>query len=324
MKSKLIRNGLFVLLIPALIMAMLAGCANLPAANAPAGNPETSADTADVPAAEQGPIRVASKDFTEQFILGEMYALLLENAGYQVERKINLGGTPIAQQALINNEIDLYPEYTGTGLLTVLQMPVMNDPKAVYDTVKQAYEEQFQLTWLDPAPMNNTQALAMTQERATELGITTISEMVAVADQLVLVGPPEFAEREDGLPGLQGAYGDFEFANFLAVDPGLRYQAIVNGEADVTVAFGTDGELAAYNLVTLEDDQNLWPPYQVAPVVRQELLTAQPEVATVLNALAPLLTDDTMRQLNNQVSGESQEPADVARAFLVDQGLIEQ
>ena len=324
MKSKLIRNGLFVLLIPTLIMAMLAGCANLPAANAPADNPETSADTADAPAADQGPIRVASKDFTEQFILGEMYALLLENAGYQVERKINLGGTPIAQQALINNEIDLYPEYTGTGLLTVLQMPVMNDPQAVYDTVKQAYEEQFQLTWLDPAPMNNTQALAMTQERATELGITTISDMVAVADQLILIGPPEFAEREDGLPGLQGAYGDFEFANFLAVDPGLRYQAIVNGEADVTVAFGTDGELAAYNLVTLEDDQNLWPPYQVAPVVRQELLTAQPEVATVLNALAPLLTDDTMRQLNNQVSGESQEPADVARAFLVDQGLIEQ
>jgi len=324
MKSKLIRNGLFVLLMPALLITMLAGCANLPAANAPTGDTDTAADTTDAPAADQGPIRVASKDFTEQFILGEMYALLLENAGYQVERKINLGGTPIAQQALINNEIDLYPEYTGTGLLTVLQMPVMNEPQAVYDTVKQAYEEQFQLTWLDPAPMNNTQALAMTQERATELGITTISDMAAVADQLILIGPPEFAEREDGLPGLQGAYGDFEFANFLAVDPGLRYQAIVNGEADVTVAFGTDGELAAYNLVTLEDDQNLWPPYQVAPVVRQALLTAQPEVATVLNALAPLLTDDTMRQLNNQVSGESQEPADVARAFLVEQGLIEQ
>ncbi len=268
-------------------------------------------------------IRVASKDFTESFILGEMYAQLLEDAGFPVERKINLGGTPVVQQALLNNEVDLYPEYTGTGLLTVLQLPVMTDAEEVYQTVKDAYAEQFNLTWLDAAPMNNTQALAMTRARADELGITTISDLAGQADGLILAAPPEFTEREDGLPGLQQAYGDFSFQNVLAVDPGLRYQALMNGEADVVVAFGTDGELAANDLVVLEDDQGLWPPYQVAPVVRQELLDANPAIADVLNRLAPLLTNETMQRLNYEVSGNQREPADVAREFLTSEGMID-
>ncbi len=267
-------------------------------------------------------ITVASKDFTEQFILGEMYALLLEDAGYTVNRKLNLGGTPVAHQALLDGEIDVYPEYTGTGLLTVLKKEVMNDPQAVFDVVKQAYAEQFSLVWLEPAPMNNTQALAMKRDRAAALGITTFSDLVANASQLVLIGPPEFAEREDGLPGMKKLYGDFEFANYLAVDPGLRYQAIVNGEADVVVAFGTDGELAAYDLVALEDDKGLYPPYQVAPVIRQAALDNNPEIATVLNRLAPLITNEVMQRLNNEVSGNGREPIDVAREFLVAQGLI--
>lgn len=267
-------------------------------------------------------ITVASKDFTEQFILGEMYALLLEDAGYKVERKLNLGGTPVAQQALLDGAIDVYPEYTGTGLLTVLKMDVMSDPQSVYNAVKQAYQDQFNLVWLNPAPMNNTQALAMTKARAAELGITTFSDMVANANQLVLIGPPEFAEREDGIPGLKRVYGDFAFKNFLTVDPGLRYQALLNGEADVVVAFGTDGELAAYDLQSLVDDKGLYPPYQVAPVIRQAVLDANPEVADILNKVAPLLTDATMQRLNNEVSGNGREPADVAREFLVQQGLI--
>lgn len=272
---------------------------------------------------ERPTVVVASKDFTEQFILGEMYALLLEDAGYDVERKLNLGGTPVAQAALLNGEIDVYPEYTGTGLLTVLGRDVMSDPQAVYNTVRDEYQAQFNLVWLEPAPMNNTQALAMTRERSQELGITTFSDMVAMADQLVLVGPPEFAERQDGIPGLQEVYGDFEFRDFLAVDPGLRYQALQSGEADVVVAFGTDGELAAFDLVSLEDDKGLYPPYQVAPVIRASVLEASPEIAGVLNEVAPLLTDETMQRLNNEVSGEQREPVDVAREFLVDQGLID-
>lgn len=268
-------------------------------------------------------VTVASKDFTEQFILGEMYSLLLEDAGYTVERKLNLGGTPVTHQALLDEEIDIYPEYTGTGLLTVLKLGVMSDPQAVYDEVKADYAEQFSLVWLDPAPMNNTQALAMTKERAAELGITTFSDMVAHADELVLIGPPEFVEREDGIPGLKRVYGDFEFADILTVDPGLRYQALLNGEADVVVAFGTDGELAAYDLLSLQDDKGLYPPYQVAPVVRQAVLDEHEDIAEILNSLAPLLTDATMQRLNNEVSGNGREPDEVAREFLIEQGLID-
>ena len=299
-----------------LLVSMLASCVTPPTGGTAGAGGTTPAG------ASKGTVTVASKDFTEQFILGEMYALLLENGGYTVVRKINLGGTPVAQQALLNSEIDVYPEYTGTGLLTVLKLPVMSDPKAVYDKVKSEYESQFKLTWLDPAPMNNTQALAMTKARATELGITTFSDMVAKASELTLVGPPEFAEREDGLPGLKKVYGDFELKSYLPIDPGLRYQALTSGQADVVVAFGTDGEIAANDLVLLKDDKGLYPPYQVAPVIRQAVLTEHADIADILNKVAPLLTDETMQKLNNEVSGNKREPADVAKEFLTAQKLI--
>ncbi|MFS8781623.1 quaternary ammonium transporter [Synechococcus sp. R55.6] len=268
------------------------------------------------------PIIVGSKDFTEQFILGEMYALALEAAGFTVERKLNLGGTPVAHAGLLSGEIDLYPEYTGTGLLTVLKLPTSGDPAEVYATVAREYESRFRLIWLDPAPMNNTQALAMTRTRAAELGIATISDMVAKAGELVMIGPPEFQAREDGLPGIQAAYGNFRLKAYKAVDPGLRYQGLVNGEADVAVAFGTDGEIAAFDLVLLEDDKQLFPPYQVAPVVRKDTLEANPGIAAALNALSPLLTDEVMQRLNYEVSGNRKEPAEVARAFLVEAGIL--
>ena len=271
---------------------------------------------------ESTTIRVGSKDFTEQFIIGEMYALALENAGFSVERKLNLGGTPVAQAGLLSGEIDLYPEYTGTGLLTVLKLPASSDQQAVFDTVASAYQEQFNLVWLDPAPMNNTQALAMTQEGAATHGIRTISDMAAKASELRMIGPPEFEVREDGLPGIKAAYGDFTLQQYIAVDPGLRYKGLVDGEADVSVAFGTDGEISAFDLVLLEDDRQLFPPYQIAPVVRQEALDANPGMADALNALAPLLTDETMQQLNYEVSGNQREPADVAREFLTQAGLL--
>lgn len=268
-------------------------------------------------------IRVGSKDFTEQLILGEIYALVLEDAGYPVERKLNLGGTPVAQAALESGDIDLYPEYTGTGLLTVLKAEASSDPAAVYETVSTQYKEQFNLVWLQPSPMNNTQALAMTAEKSRELGITTLSDFVAQAGDLTLIGPPEFEVREDGLPGLQVAYGDFQLQAYKAVDAGLRYQGLIDGEADVAVAFGTDGEISAFNLVVLEDDRQLFPPYQVAPVVRQELLDANPEVQSVLDDLAPILTDEVMQSLNYQVTGEAQEPEAVAQQFLVEYGWLE-
>lgn len=272
---------------------------------------------------ESGAIRIGSKDFTEQLILGELYALVLEDAGFTIERKLNLGGTPVAQAALESKDIDLYPEYTGTGLLTILKAPASSDAAAVYDTVAAQYKERFDLVWLDPAPMNNSQALAVTQETAAALGLETISDFAAQASNLVLIGPPEFAEREDGLPGLKAAYGDFQLKDYKAVDAGLRYEGLVQGEADVAVAFGTDGEINAFNLVLLEDDRQLFPPYQVAPVVRAETLETNPEITTVLNQLAPVLTNEVMQTLNYQVSGEGQEPADVARSFLVASGWLD-
>lgn len=272
--------------------------------------------------AGNAPIKVGSKDFTEALIVGEMYALALEKAGLPVERKLNLGGTPVAQAALQSGEIDLYPEYTGTGLLTILKEPALSDPKQVYDKVAAGYKQKYELIWLDPAPMNNMQALAMTQAKAEKLGIQTFSDLVAKASSLTMVGPPEFEVREDGLPGLKAKYGNFQLKEYKAVDSGLRYKALTDGEADVAVAYGTDGEIAAFKLVVLQDDKKLFPPYQIAPVVRQQQLEANPKIAAALNAIAPKLTTETMQKLNYEVSSNKREPAEVAKEFMTQQGLL--
>jgi osmoprotectant transport system substrate-binding protein len=267
-------------------------------------------------------IKVGSKDFTEQFILGEMYALVLADQGFKVERKLNLGGTPVAQAGLQSGQIDLYPEYTGTGLLTVLKEPAQSNQKQVFNTVAKGYKEKFNLVWLEPAPMNNAQALVMTQEGSKKYGIKTISQMVAKASQLTMIGPPEFEAREDGLPGLKKAYGEFKLKKFIPADPGLRYKTLNNAQADVAVAFGTDGEVSALKLVVLEDDKTLFPPYQVAPVIRQETLDQNPGIRDALNTLSPKLTTETMQRLNYEVSGKQREPAEVAKEFLTQQGLL--
>lgn len=270
------------------------------------------------------PIVVGSKNFTEEFILGHMYALMLEAAGFEVEREIGLGATPIAHAALVEGEIDLYPEYTSTALITVLQADPINDREAVYRAVSEAYAEDFDLVWLDPSPFNNPQALATRKDVSAELGMTTYSELAEVADQLTIGGPPEFFEREDGLPGLQAAYGGFDFAETRQLDPGLRYEALVNGDIDVVLAFGTDGQISGFDLVLLDDDQGFFTPYPVAPVVRGDVLRAEPGIAEVLNTLAPRLTNEIMQVLNWSVDGpDKREPEDVARDFLIAEGLIE-
>jgi osmoprotectant transport system substrate-binding protein len=290
--------------------------------------------------AQEGPVRIGSKDFTEQLILGEMYALLLENAGIATEKQLNLGGTQVAQEALLAGEIDLYPEYTGTGLTVVLGMPIdavaqatpvegmPDDAEAdtidqrVYDIVSEEYLEQFDLVWLDESAFNNTQALAVKRAFAEEQGVSTISELAEIAGDLAIVAPSDFVERPDGLQGLQEFYG-MEFGEVLSVAPGIRYQALEEDQAQVVLAFGTDGQVAGLDLVLLEDDKGLWPPYHVAPVVRNDTLTANPGIADALNPVAPLLTDPVMSALNWQVDGpEKLEPIDVARAYLEEQGLL--
>jgi osmoprotectant transport system substrate-binding protein len=290
--------------------------------------------------AQDGPIRIGSKDFTEQLILGEMYALLLENAGLTVERRLNLGGTQVAHEALVAGEIDLYPEYTGTGLTVVLGMPIdavanatpvggtpddaagQTIDQRVFDIVSDEYLEQYDLVWLDESAFNNTQALAVKRALAEERGISTISELAEIAGELTIVAPSDFVERPDGLQGLQEFYG-MEFGNVLSVAPGIRYQALDEDQAQVVLAFGTDGQVAGLDLVLLEDDRSLWPPYHVAPVVRNVTLNANSDIADVLNPVAPLLTDQVMSSLNWQVDGpDGEEPEDVARAFLEEQGLL--
>ncbi|HEX8683191.1 MAG TPA: glycine betaine ABC transporter substrate-binding protein, partial [Ardenticatenaceae bacterium] len=144
---------------------------------------------------EGGPIRIASKGFTEAFIIGEMYALLLESAGFTVERNLGLGTESVIHEAMLQGDIDLYPEYTSTGLLSILQMEAPSmDRQQIYTAVKEGYEEQFDITWLDPAPFNNTQALAVTQETSDEYGLTQVSQLVELAPELRVGGPPEFFE----------------------------------------------------------------------------------------------------------------------------------
>lgn len=269
-------------------------------------------------------LKVGSKDFTEEFILAEMYALLLEDAGFKVERKFNLGGTPIAHAALVKGDIDLYPEYTSTGLLTILKQQPIADPKAIVEAVRKGYQEQFKLVWLEPAPFNDTQALATTKEVSEKHGIKTYSELSGKASELRLGGPAEFAERADGIKGLQQAYGGFQFKEFKQLGTGsLRYEALRNGQVDVVVAFGTDGQINGLGLVLLRDDKSFYPIYQAAPVVRADVLDKNPKIAEALNKLAPLLTDDIMAGLNWKVDGpEKREFATVAKDFLQEKGLL--
>jgi len=285
----------------------------------------TSAGAAVVASAVKltGTVRLASKDFTEEFIVGNMYRLLLEAAGAKVDYKQSLGGTPVCQAAMEKGDIDLYPEYTGTGLATVLKQNTVGlDGMTIYSQVAQMYKAKYNFVWLDAAPMNDTQALAMTAAGSQKFGVTTISQMVAKADQITMIGPTEFQDREDGIPGLQKVYGNFKLKKYLPVDPGLKYQGLLSGMADVSVAFGTDGDISVNKLVVLKDDKNLFPVSQITPVVTQKALDANPGIRTVLNAVAPLLTDDVMSNLNYQVDGMKQEPAAVAKNFLTQKGLL--
>jgi osmoprotectant transport system substrate-binding protein len=267
-------------------------------------------------------ISVGAKNFTEELILGEIYAQVLEHNGFTVARKLNLGGTDIAMAALRRGEIDLYPEYTGTALLTQLKEQPIADGKKIYAIVKAAYHEKYGLTWLDPAPANNTQALATTGSIAAKYHLRTLSQLAVAAPQLRLGAIPEFLKRSDGLPGLQRAYGGFRFKETRLIDIGLKYKALLIGYVDVVVAFGTDGEIVGEGLTVFADDKHFWPAYNVAPVVRDQTLKTYPAIANQLNKIAPFLTDAVMRSLNDEVAGKpKREAGDVAHDFVKTHGL---
>jgi len=275
------------------------------------------------PEGEPRTVRIASKNFTEQLILGELMAQLVEaNTELTVKRKFNLGGTMICHGALTSGEIDIYAEYTGTGLTAILKQDVIADPDQALRVVRKAYRERFDAEWLEPFGFNNTYAVTVRKDDARDHGWHTISDLVEDAASLRAGFTSEFAERPDGYPGLRKAYG-FGFSEVRDLDPAIMYQAIANREVDVICAFATDGRIAAYNLQLLEDDWAFFPPYHAAPVVRRESLNAYPQLRPVLARLAGVLNDVTMRQLNYEVDEHKRAPREVARQFLVSRNLSE-
>lgn len=266
-------------------------------------------------------VRVGSKNFAEDITIAEIYAAALERANIPVERHMNLGSTQIATAALERGDIDLYPEYTGTGLIDVLHLPPERDAAVLLRKVKSAYQTRMGLTWLTPSPMNDSQGLATTQAIAQRYNLRTLSQCAKLAPQLRLAAIAEFLTRADALPGLQKFYGGFAFKNNRTYEIGLQYQALLGGDADVATAFTTDSQIGTNNLVVLQDDRRFWPPYNVAPVVRTAALKAHPQIAAVLDRVSPLLTDTVVRQLNYRVNVEHADPADAAQQFLKEHSI---
>ncbi len=272
-------------------------------------------------------ISIGGVGYTEQNIQIEMMALMLEDAGYEVEREPSIASEALLHQAHLSGDIDVSVQYTGSGLVGILGMDI---PEATadatiaeqsYDIVKTEFEDQFDMVWLDPLGFNNTYALLVTQETADELGVSTISELVEHAPDLTIGTDIPFPARPDGLPGVEAAY-DIHFGDVVPMDVGLLYSALDQGDVDVAVGYSTDGRIPRLDLVILEDDRDYFPPYYAAPVINGDLLEEHPELGDILNQTAGLYDDATMAELNAQVDEEGMDERDVARAFLEEHGII--
>lgn len=297
-----------VILSAALAACVLAGCGS--SSGSLSGNSSTTAA-----AESSGTIRVGSKDFTENEVVAEIYALALEDAGYKVERTFDIASSVI-HTSITNDEIDLYPEYTGTGLISILQDDPLTDPQEVYDTVKKEYEEKFQLTWLDMAEANDGQGLFISKEASDKYGITTISDLQEHASDIRFASQGEFDERADGIPALEKTYGPFNWKSSKVYDNGLKYEVVESGEADAAPAYTTEGQLSQTDkFVLLEDDKQVWPPYNLAPVVRDEVLEANPGIREVLKKVDDTLDTATVTKLNARVDVDKEEYEDVAADY---------
>ncbi len=268
-------------------------------------------------------IKIGSKDFGENIVLGEMFAQLIEsNTDLKVTRKLNMGGTFVCFEALKKGDIDIYPEYTGTGLTAQLKLDVVGDPEEAYRIVSEEFDKQFGITWLTPLGLNNTYTLAVSNEVYEKYGVETYSDLAKVSGDLVFGADHEFFNRQDGFEGLVNVYG-FQFKGEpKKMDISLKYQAIGNGDMDVTDIFATDGPIRQYNLKVLTDDKGFFPPYYAAPIIRNETLEKHPELKDILNQLGGMIDDATMTELNYLVDVEGQSVESVALNFLSAQGLI--
>ncbi|QSX07272.1 ABC transporter permease subunit [Sedimentibacter sp. zth1] len=267
-------------------------------------------------------ISVGSKDYTEQAILGNMVAEFIEaNTDIAVERNMDLGGTQVCFSALRAGEIDLYVEYSGTAYSDTLQHPSNSDMQQVYDTVKDEFKSLYNIEVLKQMSFNNTYVLAVTHETAETYHLEKISDFAKVASNLKSGTDFEFSNREDGLPGLQKAYG-FKMRETFTLDGAPRYTALINKEVDVIDAFSTDGLLKKFDLKALKDDKKFFPPYYAIPIIRSEVLNDYPEIAVLLEELGQILTDEVMMELNYKVDELQQNPKSVALEFLKSKGMI--
>jgi osmoprotectant transport system substrate-binding protein len=261
-------------------------------------------------------IAIASKNFTEQVILGELLAQQVEaKTNLKVERRLNLGGTFICHQGIVSGEIDIYPEYTGTAFTAILKNKPINDSKVVFQKVKQAYAEQFGLSVTTPLGFNNTFAIIIRQQDAQQLGITTISDAAKHTPKWRAGFGYEFTQRADGFEGLAKTYG-LKFAEPpRSMDLGLTYRAIADKQVDFIAGDSTAGLISSLNLFVLKDDKNYFPPYDATVIARKATLEKYPELDRVLQSLEGKISEADMRRLNFMVDGEKRDVKEVVGEF---------
>jgi osmoprotectant transport system substrate-binding protein len=270
---------------------------------------------------------VGSKAFSEQRLLGQIMIQLLEKNGFKVDDKTGLGGTLVVREALVNKQIDIAMEYTGTGLITILKAPqAITDPVKCYEEVKKL-DEKNGIVWLPLIPFNNTYCLMMRRVDAEKLNIKTISNLAKYVkdnpDKIAFGLNAEFYSRPDGYKPLQAAY-DFKFPEdkIIKMDPGLLYKALKDGQIQVSMGFSTDGRIKEFDLLVLKDDKDYFPVYNPCVVVRKETLDAYPELAKIFAPLSQKLDTQAITELNFQVDGEKKAAKDVAKEWLTKAGLL--
>lgn len=263
----------------------------------------------------KGTIKVGSKDFTESEVVAEVYSLALEDAGFKVDREFNIAGSVI-HKSITSDKIDMYPEYTGTGLLSILGENMMTDPDKVYKEVKKQYNKKYDITWLDYSKANDGQGLVIRTSAAKKYGIKTISDLQKYSSSLRFASQGEFDKRSDGMPALEKTYGEFNWKSSKIYDNGLKYQVLKENKADVAPAYTTEGQLVNTKEYTLlKDDKHVWPPYNLAPIVRNSVLEKYPEMKTVLNKVSATLTTKNVTKLNARVDVDKEEYEDVAKDY---------
>jgi glycine betaine/choline ABC-type transport system substrate-binding protein len=268
-------------------------------------------------------VTIGSKNFTEEFILGQIYAQALKAAGYTVKTELNLGSEQIAFKAVKSGQVDAYPEYTGTALTSFFKLKatdVPHDEQKAYELAKKDFAKEG-LTALPTTPFTDSNGVGMLKDRAQKLGISTISDLKGNS-QLTFSGTPECPQRPDCLLGLKDVYG-LKFKKVTAVDPSLRHTVLEKKKADVSIVFTTDGQLAQGKELLLEDDKHMFPPYNVTLVFKTSKLdTLGPDAQKTIELVQKGLTTEAMQELNSRVDIDKQTPAQVAKDYLRESGYI--